>query len=85
MFKEKLCVFIPAKVGNYNGFGYINIKIYPIYKNKFDKRFIMPIYPKLISISERNIIFKYIKAFIVFIEYICLNITGMKIYQKIDL
>lgn len=49
MFKEQLCVFIPAK-----GFGYINIKIYPVYKNKFDKRFIMPMYPKVISISEKH-------------------------------
>lgn len=45
----------------------------------------MPIYHKLISISERNIIFKYIKAFTMFIEYICLTIIDMKIYQKTDL
>lgn len=54
MFKEKLCVFIPAKVGKYNGSGYINIKIYPVHKNKCDKRFIMPTYPKVISISEKH-------------------------------
>lgn len=56
------------KGGKYNGFGYNNIKIYPACKNKF-KKFIMLTYSKLIPISEKNRIFKYMKTFIMFIEH----------------